>query len=309
MNEKDWHMIIELDRCRNCTQAAKALYLSQPALTQALQRLESELGSTLFYRHAWGLEITETGRKCVLASRKMLKLYRDLENEFDSEGALLTGKITLGITNYLGSMILPWLLPRFQTKYPKIEIELIEATSDEMEEMIRSLEVDLGILHQPVNPSDFMMIPLCSHRFVAACSLNHPLASSQKTTLNPQLLKNEEFIMLYPGQRIRQISDKICAQAGFSPQIRYCTRSFETARNLAASGMGVTFLPENYNQFFPPLLPCKTFQLPDTMDASWTLTVSFAKEVQLSKPCQALIEVIKETITYLEKGKYTHEYQ
>lgn len=300
MNDKDWQMLVTLAETKNLTQAALKLYVSQPALTQSLQRLEQQLGVPLFVRHNWGLTLTEHGEKAVLAAQKMLKLKRDLEADLSTPNTLVKGKILLGITNYLGSMLLAKLLPRYQRKFPNMEIEIIEASSDEMEEMIKTMKVDLGILHQPMHPADFNMIPLSEHRFVAALSANHPLAKQKNPPLDPAVLKHEPFVMLYSGQRIRQMCDSICRQCHFTPQIRMLTRSYETARNLAAAGVGVTFLPENYTRFFKTPYPPVYLELLPQIKASWTLIVGYPNKVELTYPCRCLVETLQETIHEME---------
>lgn len=301
MTERDWEMMTVLEECGNLTQAAKRLYISQPALTQALQRLEKEIGHPLFQRKNNGLIITSAGKKVADACWKMLKLKRELENDIYAEDHLLKGKLVIGITNYLGSMILPDLLRSYKKRFPNMEIIILEATSDELENMIKSMKVDIGILHAPLHPVDFTMIALTTHPFVLA--MNDALSKQYHISddiVDPQRLNDQEWILLYPQQRIRQVSDRIFQQCHIIPKIKMLTRSFETARNLAAAGIGITFLPVDYLKYFGKCNNLCCFDLPSSLNANWTLVAGHAKDWDLSYPSKEFINMLKDTISRLE---------
>ncbi len=300
MNERDWQMMTVLEECGSLTQAAQRLYISQPALSQALQRLEQEIGQPLFDRRHSGLSLTPAGRKVTSACWKMLKLKRELENEAEIPDSQLKGRLVLGITNYLGAMILPDLLQAYQQRFPNMEIVIQEAASDDLEQMIRTMRVDIGILHAPLRSVDFTMIPLTTHPFVVAMDQASAAAFGSQSILDPSQCRNQEWILLYPQQRIRQISDRIFQVCGFTPKIRMLTRSFETARNLAAAGIGATFLPQDYLHFFGSRQGLQCFVLPDHLKAQWTLVAGYASGWSLSYPAQILVQMLKTTAAQLE---------
>ncbi len=302
MNERDWEMMTVLEECGSLTQAAKRLYISQPALSQALQRLEKEIGQPLFYRHNDGLTATFAGKKVTEACWKMLKLKRKLENNANTQDYLLKGKLIIGITNYLGAMLLPDLLQAYKKRFPNMEIIIREAASDELEIMIKSMQVDIGILHAPLKAIDFSAIPLSTHPFVLA--MNQTISKQyniKDNIVDPRLFYDKEWILLYPQQRIRQVSDEIFRQCQIAPKIKMLTRSFETARNLAAAGIGITFLPKDYLSYFGSCNNLCCCDLPNSLKANWLLIAGYAKGWNLSYPAKIFIEMLKTTVFNLEQ--------
>lgn len=300
MNDKDLLYFCTAAECGSLTQAARQCYISQPSLTQSLQRLEQELGCALLVRGRKGVRLTEEGRRLERYAWQRRQLERELELNISEVQSLQAGTIVMGITSYLGSMLLPGLLKKIHTLYPRLKIEIAEETSDDMEDLILQGKVDLAFLHQPVKPVRYSMIPLSSSPFRVTMACQHPLAERWQAE-NPAgspfpmgWLKDQDWIMLHPQQRIRQICDQVCEEAGFQPRIVFETRSFETLRALASAGVGVTLLPQDYLEYFPSRVNAAVFPI-SSPSAKWTLIAGFRREQTLTPPLKQLISMMKET--------------
>lgn len=96
---------------KSISSAARKLYIAQPSLSQSLQRIEENLGAKLFNRTPSGLTLTYAGERCYQMACQVLKIYSDFEAEISDINQLKTGRIVMGTTNHLGTVILPEILP------------------------------------------------------------------------------------------------------------------------------------------------------------------------------------------------------
>ena len=91
---------------KSISSAARKLYIAQPSLSQSLQRIEENLGAKLFNRTPSGLTLTYAGERCYQMACQVLKIYSDFEAEISDINQLKTGRIVMGTTNHLGTVIL-----------------------------------------------------------------------------------------------------------------------------------------------------------------------------------------------------------
>ena len=144
---------------------------------------------------------------------------------------------------------------------------------------------------------------LANDPFVIAMAPNHPLASQAEElegyihpVLDPRLLRNEPFIMLHKGQRIRHITDSILKKARIEPKIALTLRNYETAQALVSQGLGVTFLPEDYTRIILGDNPPDFFSIHKKYDASWDLCITSRKDSELSRADEFFLKVLKENL-------------
>ena len=128
---------------KSFTKAAKRLYISQPSLSAAIKNIEKKVGAPLFERSGHYIQPTEIGREYIAAAEKIMHIESDFENRIHDIYSLESGKLTVGGTNYLCSYVLPEIINRFASSYPKIEVTLAEANSGNLLEMINNEEIDI----------------------------------------------------------------------------------------------------------------------------------------------------------------------
>jgi len=294
---------------KSITKAAQKLYLTQPSLSHCVSSLEKQLGTRLFRRTSGGLVLTYAGEKYYRMACEVLRVYAAFESEISEESELLRGRITLGITNYLGCDLLPRMLPRFHREHPGIELRIIEETTDELEKSLLSGRLDFAIMHTGAGDGA-SEDPGLAHEvlrrdpFLLVAPPDHPYADhairregAQEPELDPALLEGEPFLMVSRGQRIRHVSDRILAQAGIAPQIVFTSRNFETLRRLCAEGMGYTFIPRHYigllgGDAYRPAC----YAIPKRYNAFWELSVVTLKDAYLSRAAKAFLRSFKESI-------------
>ena len=151
MNQKDLIYIKTIVEEGGITQAARKLYVSQPSLSQSVKRIEDALGTTLFKRTPKGLVLTPEGTEYYRMSSKVLNIYESFDEEIQNLKELKTGTVTVGATPHRGMYLFPEFLAGFYMKYPGIQVNMVEAATDELETMLLNGKLDLAALREPAN--------------------------------------------------------------------------------------------------------------------------------------------------------------
>ncbi|MDU2064622.1 MAG: LysR family transcriptional regulator [Sporomusaceae bacterium] len=291
---------------KSLSKAAKKLFLTQPSLSVCMQKIETNLGIKLFKRTSKGLLLTFAGERYYQMATDILKIYNDFEIEVSDINNLKKGRMTIGITVYLATYMLPLVLPAFKQKCPNIEIFIIEKNSTELDKALASGEIDFAIMHtfpfnEHANNINTKIHPLFKDPLVLVTKPNHPLRqyAIPKNDLEfPQidltLFAQEPFIMLHQEQKIRQVTDLILQKAAITPTIALTTKSYETARRLACEGLGITLVPRQYLDIFPSTFHPDYYHIEEKYSPYWTMCVAVQKDAYISRAARLFISMITE---------------
>jgi DNA-binding transcriptional LysR family regulator len=217
---------------------------------------------------------------------------------------LKKGRLTIGVPNYRGSILLPLVLPLFLQKYPGINIKIIEADSAELEVITAKGRTNLTIMNLPIQSNRITYTPITTEKILLAIPPNHHLKSritdlpqkfSNLPTVQLSELKDEPFILLKSSHRLRQTSDALFEYAGIKPIIRLEINNLLTAHKLIASGMGVSFIGETAAKlsYFPQ--PPLYFSL-DGPKTTWHLVAAYREDRYLSRAATEFIQMLKEAL-------------
>lgn len=291
---------------RSISKAAQKLFLTQPSLSVCIQKIETKLGVNLFKRTTNGLLLTFAGERYYQIATDILKIYSDFQIEVSDINNLKKGRITVGITVYLATYMLPLILPAFKQQCPNIEVFIVEKNSTELDKALASGEIDFSIMHtfpfnEHANNPHATIYPLFRDPLVLVTKKNHPMqghAVSIKGLDYPQidltLFKDEPFIMLHQEQKIRQVTDLILLNAKINPTIALITKSYETARRLACAGIGVTLVPRQYLDIFSSEYYPDYYYIDEKYSPYWTMCVAVPKSAYVSKAAQLFIQMVIE---------------
>ncbi|MFA6508815.1 MAG: LysR family transcriptional regulator substrate-binding protein, partial [Treponemataceae bacterium] len=196
----------------------------------------------------------------------------------------------------------------YKAKYPNISIDLYENTSAELENMITNGTVDLAIMPLPFNNPTICFHPFLSSRMVLIVSKNNPLNSfaydkglgEKRYYFNLKQAANEPFIIGNRGQRIRAVTELIFKRAEISPRIALYSKNIETIKNIAATGVGLAIIPEQYLKENDTGFNANTYYLEADQDFSWTIAAAFANSSYLSPAATQFIHVLREHMTEKE---------
>lgn len=240
---------------RNITKAASILHISQQALSSQLARIEEELGCQLFERHR-ELELTYSGKCLEKAAKQILEIDHQTKSMIADANANLRGELRIGISHTRGQAILPLILPDFSRKFPLVELTVAEGNTTELEEDLERGQIDVLIGFMPLMTESAETCLLMRERLflIAPVALlrdrfgneTEKICTAYRETEDLKLFRDLPFVMLKPGDRIRDLVNREFNSVGISPEILIETRNIQTAFSLSAEGMGMTVCPELY---------------------------------------------------------------
>lgn len=280
------------------SRAAQALNISQPSLSQFVQRLEAEANAILVDRNARPIQLTYAG-ECFLETERQIAQLRDRRaQQIIDIGAGIKGKIRIGASHYRSTYFLTAVLPTFRNLYPDIDISLEEGTTMELEEFVHQGKTDLSIVLLPLDNNDLDYVELFRERLLIAIAADHPLAQAIAENGNdyPVLSFNQldklPFIRIKTGQKFHQLFDYLCEQCNVLPHMVLDSESPIAALSLASVGLGATFVTETQAKRAHTPGKVRYFALePSVPDR--VVVAAFRKDRYQSKAAQALLEVMK----------------
>ena len=298
MTQNELLYILTIAEHGNITRAAQELFISQPSLSESLNKVEQEFGTTIFDRTQDGLVPTAFGLRYLDTARKILDRFKRLETELDEYRQMRRGKLTFGIPINLGTYLLPRILPAFQELYPDISVQFKENNSTELDKLMLSGKLDFSVMHYetPHEAIHYELLAEDDFYLVMPLALTRKYHFPDYRPLNVydlKALEKEPFLMVANRQKLRQVADSILSQLSIKPNIRYTTKNMETAKRLAASGMGVTFLPHSYLNLFSGVDNLACYPLDPALQASWKLVIGYPKGRPLSKCSKEFIRFLK----------------
>jgi DNA-binding transcriptional LysR family regulator len=240
MDLRPLRALVEVVRQGSFSQAAKVIYATQPTISKAVRQLEDELGMPLLDRHAQPLRLTAAGEIVYRRALTMLAERDDLYAELDELKGLKRGVLRLGLPPLGSSSLFAPMFARFRSRYPHIEISLVEHGSRRLEEMVMAGEIELAASLKPV-PEHVDWQPVAREPLVALMPADHPHAHAASVGLHE--LRESPFILFESGFALNRIIHEACQRAGFAPTIAARSGQIDFIVALVAAGLGVAFLP------------------------------------------------------------------
>lgn len=309
MNDRELLYVKTIADKKSISKAAEKLYIAQPSLSQALKKIEENVGTPLFLRNANGMELTYAGEMYYKTSTEILNIYNDFINEVTYINDLKKGRITLGTTNSMGTFLLPVLLPKFKEKFPNIEVYIKEENSTNLEKEIIAGTIDFSLMHNHplLDEKSIEYDNLYTDPFILVTSCNNSLSKYNKIDselpypkINLKLFSDENFIFLDKNKRIRQVTDIILNIAGINPTISLTLKNHETARRLVSKGIGIMLMPMQYIKLFSNSYDVDYYVIDENKNAYWQSCVAINPNMYLSKAAKAFIDLVHE---YYESGE------
>ncbi|RSD07451.1 LysR family transcriptional regulator [Amycolatopsis eburnea] len=231
------------------TETAAGAHLTQPALSRALRRLEHEAGAELFRRSGRLLRLTPAGH----AFKRHVDLVLDqLDQGLREVGEIVapgTGVVPLAFLHTFGTWLVPDVLRGFLREHPGARFELRQHGEAGLEAELLDGTADLVLTSGDPGHPQLRWERLLVEPLRLAVPPHHRLARRRRVRLAD--LAAETFILLRPGYALRETTERLCAEAGFTPRIGFEGDEVETLRGLVTAGLGVSVLPLPHAAEFP----------------------------------------------------------
>lgn len=224
--------------------AAGRLCIVQPALSMQLQKLERELGVTLFERDRHRVELTALGRTFLPEAQAILAQAERAVGLVKAADAGEVGTLRLGFVSSILPVYLPELIRRLRARYPAIELELKDMPSPEQLQALHSNRIDIGFVRLPIDDRRVTTQTVFTESFVVALPDDHPLAQAEAITPTaladiPVFFLARRFAPGYYDEVMRAFR-----RAGHALQIAREFGEFTTMAALISAGMGIGILPK-----------------------------------------------------------------
>lgn len=246
MNTRHAQIVLTIARFGSITAAAKALYITQPTLSQTLKQIETQLGEPIFVRGRSPMELTPAGELYVQAARRIIQIETQLDEAISSLHGMQEGVLHLGIPEGRSCELLPQILPDYRAAYPGIRIEVTDGSSARLEQMLAGHELDLALLMGDTRRPDLSYRLIGSEEIVLLAGRNTPIAQHipSGSTINLAEAASERFIFPAPHLHIRQTYDDLMERSGLhSIQPALMLDSLETAKRICISCQMVMLSP------------------------------------------------------------------
>lgn len=226
-------------RLEHMTRAAEELGIAQPALSQTIARLETELGMPLFERVGRGIRLNQAGKAY---ARRVERIFLEIDQgqrELAEIADGTQGQVELALS--VATHLLPDLLSAFRHEHPSIGFSLSQHEVTTIAQQLSRGACDLCITSPPLRQAGMSSINLLTEDIHLAVPTWHPLA--RRAQIRLEEVAEEAFICLKPEHSLRQLTDGFCQQAGFRPRIVFEGDEPSIMRGLIRAGLGIAFVP------------------------------------------------------------------
>ncbi|KAB7706640.1 LysR family transcriptional regulator [Bacillus aerolatus] len=240
---------------KNFSKAAQLLHVSQPSLSNAISKLEKEVGFPLLERNTRSLHLTDSGKIMYERALELLNKFDHLTKEMKEVKQTGSGHLSLGLIESAKHWM-PKVIHHFKGDFPNIKIQLLELLGvEQVQQSLLNYETHAAITNQMVTHRDLLAYPIYNERLVLLVHFQNEL--SQRPTITMKDLEREPFIISTSGFQTRKDILHAFDKEQASPNIMYEIERFETACSLVEEGLGVTIIPENYIKYstFPSIRP------------------------------------------------------
>lgn len=252
--------VIRIAEEKSFSKASKSLNVSQPALSAGIKRLEDRLGAPLFDRKTKPITLTEVGREYVRIANEISDKESGFEDYVKKTKGMVSGHIKIGGSILFSSFILADLISEFTAKYPRVNVELVENSSEELFEMLKKGTVDLVIDNMETRDAIFAKFPYAEETVLLAVPTKYQLADEpfltaadvqerkhldrHAPTVSLHKFENIPFVFMNDKSDTGKRTRRVMESQKMNPKVLFTVSQQMTAYNMAQSGIGATFVSD-----------------------------------------------------------------
>jgi len=301
MDSKKLEYLLKIAETRSVTEAARQLFISQPALSQVIGSMEKRYQIKIFEKKEGTLHITPEGQILIDAARRQFFIEQNLEQELSDRKNQISGDIRIGLSPSRSLHFLPVLLPYMRREYPKVRIVVNTQSSQSFEKMVANGKLDFAFVMDladidPAIRGELTYEPLFSYDTLLAAPPDHPLAKEaagvfdwrKRRAVSLDEVREEPFIVPPSRPRNQKWLNQVYNAYHFTPK-EVVVIPGSVGINLVQAGVGF-MLTQDATAF--SLKKGAFFRL-DKGSFSSNLCVIYRKDKYLAKPMDALIRLVK----------------
>lgn len=233
--------VVAVARTGNFSRAAEDCHVSQPSLSQQIQKLEGELGGRLFDRMKREAKPTPQGEAFLRHAVRVLEEVDAAKREAKDATDLLSGTVAIGVLPTIAPYLLPEVMSGFAETFPGVEVVIQEDTTARLIKLLLAYEIDFALASQPIQDQRLEVRELFAEELLLALPPGHPL--TRKRTVCVADLEKERFIVMKEGHCLGDQVLQFCARRDLRANISFRSTQLETIQSLVRAGLGISFVP------------------------------------------------------------------
>jgi LysR family hydrogen peroxide-inducible transcriptional activator len=224
------------------SQAAEREHVSQPSLSQQIQKLEEELNQKLFDRLPRAVVLTEAGQRLLDYARQILSGIADARRSVAAVEQEVAGRLSVGAVPSIALYVLPRLIRRFQQRYPKVTFELYEDTTDKLAQRLEDGTLEIVLASAGDEPPTLERYSLGHEPLLLLVPEKHGLARKKRIKWSD--LAGEKFLLLHEVHSLSKKVRELLAANELNPEVVLQGAQLVTIASMVAAGLGVTVVPK-----------------------------------------------------------------
>lgn len=231
---------VEVARSQKLGQAAGELFITQPALTARIQRLEQELGVPLFVRTPTGMRLTDPGRTFLPWAVRALDAVEEGRRHVEELARGGAGELAIGAAPAVSTYVLPALLKSFSDDLPNVSLVVRTGHSEEILDMVLRGEVEVGLVRALLHPQ-IQSVPFYEETLVLVTDPSHPFAARMRISMAE--IAEAQLILFDRTSSYHGLTSSFIREAGVTPRGVMELDNIDAAKKMVEQGLGVALLP------------------------------------------------------------------
>ncbi|MEH7121760.1 LysR family transcriptional regulator [Bacillus sp. JJ1503] len=292
------------------SKAAEELYISQPALSAAIKKVEDEIGLPIFDRSSNPVQLTAAGEYYIESIEKIMSIEKEMRSYFNNLLDNNRGTINIGGASFFCAYIFPTIVQELKVEYPDYTVNLMEANADDLMKCLRSGIVDIIIDVEKRDPKIFDSFVWAEEQILLAVpsfyEVNNKLGkyrltfedvasgqylSEKYAKVSLKEFEDENFLLLKKGNDLHTRSLKMCRKAGFTPKVSMYLDQLLTSYYIACNGKGITFVRAGVTRYLEETNKLFFYKIDDEHSYR-NIMLYYRKSHPLSKACMDFIKFL-----------------
>ena len=298
MNIDDFRYITTIAELGSFTGAAQKLFIAQPSLSQRVKYIEKTYGISIFSRNAKGVSLTEEGACFVKYAQAILNSESDLRREIADMHSFDNRILRIGTTQFIRSYFFDALIKRFYMEHPNVQLEIIDGSSIQQQELLASGKTDIAVCYLPVTSKDIKYEVVFEDNYVLVPAKDGTLKEKIEEEMGDSnepipisLLNNEVFATAPAGTRLYEYVEGLQEKNNVHFDIQHYVKNYSMLYAIAETGMASTIL---YESFFDPSKEYMPYYYVDDEASELQVAVMWRKGAYLQNEARELIRIAKE---------------
>lgn len=233
------HYFLKVAKLEHMTKAAQELRIAQPALSKTIARLEEDLGVPLFDRKGRNIRLNSFGKVYMKKVEMALMLLEEGRREIEDLAEMERGRVSLATTTH---KCFSDVIGSFISLHPDVKLQITQASEKEKVQQLRNGEIDFCITFPPIEQVGIEGLSFLTEKILLAVPHTHRFANRSSIDLSE--VADDPFICIKQGNPFRQMTDKFCQKAGFTPNIICEVDEHSAVGHFIRMGIGIAFMPE-----------------------------------------------------------------